>query len=364
MSEAYTLPADGEAAKNLMAELRTKPDNKVCFDCPGKNPSWCSLTFGVFICMDCSARHRGMGVHVTFVRSAVLDSWKPEDALRMALGGNGEARKYFKQHGINDAKNKYTTVAAQMYKKQLDKRVAGEPVVGEWKHSSPIMESPSTSTPVASDLTDFATAETPASPATPQSMVEAVDVQRTTSGGGAPTLGKKKKAGAGMGAVRKVENGSIQEASNVPKTMLEDTTTTTTTTNKMFPSAPQQQQASHSSTTSSSGAYAPPAAKGKYYGISSQSYGDSNGGGSSSSGAQQQQQQRTYTRSGGPDYSGIGSSGPVDRATMGSDADDGGNFDVSEVAWQVGEAFGRLRASAQRKQEDLGNKIKGFLDEI
>lgn len=67
---------------------RIQSTNPVCADCQSVGPEWACVNFGTVICIECSGVHRSLGVHVSKVRSLLLDAWPRSLRAVMDAMGN------------------------------------------------------------------------------------------------------------------------------------------------------------------------------------------------------------------------------------------------------------------------------------
>jgi len=128
-----------------LATLQKRPANLTCIGCSAPSPQWASPKFGTFICLTCAGLHRGLGVHISFVRSIQMDSFKPAELSRMDLGGNAAWKSFWEEktgerwgrpgEGADSAaqrrlEERYGGDVGEEYKERLGCKVEGKEFTG------------------------------------------------------------------------------------------------------------------------------------------------------------------------------------------------------------------------------------------
>ena len=72
--------------------------------------------------------HRGLGVHLSFVRSVTMDAWTPDQLARMQAGGNGALNAFLGEYGVPAGATiaaKYNSKAAEIYRDVVKAKAEG-----------------------------------------------------------------------------------------------------------------------------------------------------------------------------------------------------------------------------------------------
>jgi len=102
-------------------------------DCGSQEADWASVSHGTYLCVDCAGKHRGLGVHLSFVRSTTMDLWSNEQMRRMQLGGTQQFQVFLKLYPklcapprtMTELSTLYRSRAAAHYRRLLDVRCDG-----------------------------------------------------------------------------------------------------------------------------------------------------------------------------------------------------------------------------------------------
>jgi len=107
------------ACKRLLHSL---PGNRNCVDCNVRDPEWAAVSYGALVCIQCSGRHRSLGVAVSQVRSVSMDHWTHKEVVSMLEGGNAQVGGFFARNALT--KPEFEKQELQQQQKQRPSRIS------------------------------------------------------------------------------------------------------------------------------------------------------------------------------------------------------------------------------------------------
>ena len=78
-----------ENHQNQLKRIRKLPENHKCADCESPFSNWASVNLGIFLCIQCAQVHRGLGSHISKIKSCMGTCyWYPDEIDNMKENGN------------------------------------------------------------------------------------------------------------------------------------------------------------------------------------------------------------------------------------------------------------------------------------
>merc|ERR1712062_839100 len=118
------------ASRKRLKEIRSQNGNNVCCECGKLNPQWISITYGIWVCIECSGKHRLLGLHIGHIKSITMDKWTEKEIEKVSYGGNKNFKEFIESHSSYNSQwkfeEKYQSQLIALYRDKLTMEAAGE----------------------------------------------------------------------------------------------------------------------------------------------------------------------------------------------------------------------------------------------
>ena len=121
-----------DGTDTTLHQLRALPGNAACADCRSPNPEWVSVNLGLLLCIECCGAHRGLGSHVSKVRSLTLDQLAPATVDQVKRMGNACGARLWEARLVEEER-----IGAGASRLQRETFVLQKYVEGRWKKVEP-----------------------------------------------------------------------------------------------------------------------------------------------------------------------------------------------------------------------------------